>query len=219
MISDPARPVAFRSPVGRRRFAHGSTTDESGKDATSALDKPRLERREQRVLVFLDASVAAHHTRIDVRGSSVASQWPPECGRRSPSAVRCIDATRPLIEFDDDPTYNTVWDGNQKAPSRATMAFDVGRSPSIVSDGTRSIHLPTRVSSMGARVRGAVDSTRKTPPPLAGTGRPPAPDGGPVGEEPDLAQQLGRIHDRGAHDRECDDRRGDGTRWVGTPGW
>ena len=81
-------------------------------------------------------------------------------------------ATRRLTDVGDEPTKRTGCDGSQKAASLAARARDVGRSPSSRRVSTRSSHLPTRVSSIGADARGSASSTTKTPGPTGGRGRP-----------------------------------------------
>ena len=169
---DPASPVVRRSPVGRRRLANGRTTPPPGKVVASSWGTPAAKAARSASSYSSTASVRAHQTRIGVDGLNVCSQCPVDCGRRSPRTVFWIAATRPPIVVVAAPMNTTDCDGSQKPPSRAASAFAVGRSPSSVRSGTRSIHLPTRVSSIGARGRGVVSSTTNTPAPPADTGRP-----------------------------------------------
>ena len=118
------------------------------------------------------AAVAAHQTFSPSSERRVLSQCPPAAGRLSPSSVLAIAATRRATDTSDVPMYRTVCDGSQNDPRRAATAFDVGTSPSRRSVSTRSIHLPTRLNSIGADARGAGASTTKTPGPWAWTGRP-----------------------------------------------
>ena len=93
-----ARPSAGAgSPTAGRRPGPAGPRPLAGRD-------PLGERVEQRVLVFLDGVGRRPPDPRRRADRSVCSQWPPECGRRSPSAVRCIAATRPLIERRRRPT-------------------------------------------------------------------------------------------------------------------
>ncbi len=96
-------------------------------------------------------------------------------------------AIRPPTEV-VEPTYTTTCDGSQNAARRAASARDVGCFPSSVRVGTRSIHLPTRVSSIGARGSGAVSSITNTPADRAGTGRPHTT--GPSGSNPTSPRRV-----------------------------
>src|SRR5262245_48916309 len=70
------------------------------------------------------------------------------------------------------PTYSTVVDAIQNDEIRARTARDDGSRPSIRNAGSFSIHLPTRVSSIGAVASGAASSRTNTPGPPAANGRP-----------------------------------------------
>src|SRR5262245_45762787 len=70
------------------------------------------------------------------------------------------------------PMYSTVVDGIQNDEMRASTARDDGSRPSMWNAGSFSIHLPIRVSSIGAVASGAWSSTTKTPGPPAANGRP-----------------------------------------------
>ena len=66
---------------------------------------------------------------------------------------------RPPMEPDVAPTYRTTWPGSQNEAMRDASAREVGRASSRRRSGTRSSHLPTRVSSSGAVTTGAGSST------------------------------------------------------------
>ena len=97
-ISEPLNPVALRSPVAVRRLAHGSTTVRSGSPARSASGTPAAKAARRASSYSSVASVGAHQTCIPSSERSVLSQWAPEFGRRSPSSVWSIDATRRPID-------------------------------------------------------------------------------------------------------------------------
>ena len=84
--------------------------------------------------------------------------------------------------------------------SRCDSSRDAGRTPSRCSSGTRSSHLPTSARSRAAAGCGAASSTDEH----AGRGVADraAPDGGSVGDQPDLAQQVGGGASSG-HIRSC----------------
>ena len=74
---------------------------------------------------------------------------------------------------------------------RAARARDDGRAPSNRRVSTRSSHLPIRVSSIGAVVRGADSSTTNTPGPDAGTDRPHGT--GPSASSPTARRSPGAV--------------------------
>jgi hypothetical protein len=63
------------------------------------------------------------------------------------------------IDPADEPMNRTVCSGSQNDAIRPPSSFEVGRMPSRRRSGTRSIHLPTFVSSIGAAGIGTGSST------------------------------------------------------------
>ena len=117
-----------------------------GEGRPLGVGDPVGERGEQRVLVFLDGRRRRPPDPRAGRHRRAWSQWPPEYGRRSPSAVAPIAATRRLIECSRRADVeDRLRREPERRPSRAATAFEVGRSPSRRSPGTRSIHFPIRV--------------------------------------------------------------------------
>ena len=159
----------------------------SGRAARSASGTPAAKAVSRASSYSSVAAVAAHQTLSPSSERRVLSQCPPAAGRLSPSSVLAIAATRRATDASDVPMNRTVCDGSQNDPSRAATAFDVGTSPSRRSVSTRSIHLPTRVNSIGAAASGAGASTTNTPGPWAWTGTPP--DRWPVGHEADRTKE------------------------------
>jgi len=119
-------PVAFRSPVGVRRFAHGSTSRVSGR-AAAAGSTPAANADSRASSYSSYASVRAHQTRRSSVLRSAWSQWPDEDGRRSPSTVRAIAATRAATEPAVLPMNSTGSPGSQNAARRACNARELGR--------------------------------------------------------------------------------------------
>ena len=101
---EPLSPVRFRTPVGVRRFANGSTTSESGRAARSVADTPSPNAPSNASSYSSTASVAAHQIRVCSSPLRTWSQWPPGCGRRSPSGVSRSARTRLGIEVGVAPT-------------------------------------------------------------------------------------------------------------------
>ena len=102
-MSEPVKPVALRSPVGRRRFANGRTTAVSGSDARSRAGMASAKVVSSASSYSSGASVGAHQTRKPSSDRKVWSQWPAEFGRRSPISVAAIAATRRADGVSVDP--------------------------------------------------------------------------------------------------------------------
>ena len=171
--SEPVSPVALRSPVGRRRLAHGRTTSRSGSAARSVGGHGRSERREQRVLVLLrgvgqrppDPDPVERSQRLE----PVRARMRPPVAELGPGDRGDAPADRGIGGADVQDRLATAARTRRAGAARAR---DDGRWPSRSRPSTRSIHLPTRVSSIGAVALGSGISMTKTPGPCAGTGRP-----------------------------------------------
>ena len=135
------RQDARRGPAGPAR----SAVRDAGRRRRRAA-RPRTPRRPRSPPTTPGPSAA--------RAGS-CSQWPPEYGRRSPSAVRSMAASRRRSSLG----RADVEDGLRRAArtrraGRPARATSVGRRRGAAS-GTRSSHFPTRVSSIGAVGSGA----------------------------------------------------------------
>ncbi len=76
----------------------------SGSPARSAAGTPAANAASSASSYSSVAGVAAHHTLTPSSERSVLSQCAPAAGRRSPSSVRAIAATRRPIEVSEVPT-------------------------------------------------------------------------------------------------------------------
>ena len=183
--SEPVRPVRFRSPVGRARVANGSTTSRSGRAARSAVGTPSakaLSSASSYSSIALgrgppDPGAGGHRERRAASGR-------PSDGRRWPrtrsawiAATRRLDRGRRRPDV-AAPAATAARRRRAAPPVRARW---VARRRGGVS-GTRSSHLPTRVSSIGAVGRGVGQfDDEHARPRRAAPGGPRRPDRRPAG--------------------------------------
>ena len=112
--------LSARSPCVRRSGAAGSPTGarrvRSGRAARSASGTPAANAARSASSYSSVAAVAAHQTFRPSSERSVLSQCPPAAGRRSPSSVLAIAATRRAT---DASRGADVQDGLRREPERA----------------------------------------------------------------------------------------------------
>ena len=191
----PAPPAGHRSgrstcgaPLPRPRLANGRTTAGSGSAARSASGTPAANASSSASSYSSVALVGAHQMRTESRPWRVLSQYPPAYGLAFPFGLdhgrrrRCRNADLEV------PMIRTESRGLANAASRASA--DVGRA-SVHPKRVRrvSIHLPTRVSSIGALVQALGPQARSLehPRPLGGNRAPPL--AGSVGEQADGSKE------------------------------
>ena len=160
------RAAQVRERAGPRR--------RSGSAARSARGDGLGERGEERVLVLLDGvgrrpPEPAWLERA--QGLEPVAARAAAGGRRAP--VRSMAATRAPTDVSVELRCRArSASGSQNEASRAARAREMGARRRAGASGTRSSHLPMRVSSIGAVVARRGSSTTNTPGPRAGTGRP-----------------------------------------------
>ena len=191
--SEPARPEARRSPVGRRRFANGSTHRRIVERSDLVGRHARREGVEQRVLVLL-------------RGIGRGPPDPHRDGcpeRVQPVSTRggpAVTEHRVLERRDAPPIdvvaamYSTTWDGNQNWPSLVATARELG-SDAVQGQRGHALDPLADAGQLDRCPRQRLAQLDHEDARRAGRNR-SAPDDGAIGQQPDLAQQLGGVHER-----------------------
>ncbi len=208
-MSEPVSPVAFRSPVGRRRFANGRTTVVSGRPLVRRSGFHRRTPPSSASSYSSGASVAAHQTTHPLERPQCPEPVAAEFGRRSPSSVAAIAATRRRSSARSKPRRRgRSATASQNAASRAASAF--GCRPLTVE--TKRLDAFDPLSDPGELDRRARQWGRKLDDEdAAARGRDrSAPDRRTVRHQADRAEQAGGV--RGAGHRSMVQVRGSGYR-------